>query len=194
MDFHYNLGQTPIDGDEVADLKLSHISTMDELNTWESRNIREAEQWAFKGRDRKILDDQFLRELHRRMFCDVWGWAGKYRTTNKNIGVDKYTVAIETKKLLEDTAAWIEYQTFESFEVAVRFHHRLVLIHPFPNGNGRHARLMTDVLVSTKLDIPLFTWGSQSLAAPSDIRRRYIESLRLADQGDMQALMSFVES
>jgi Fic-DOC domain mobile mystery protein B len=129
------------------------------------------------------------------MFCDVWKWAGKYRKTNKNIGVDKQLIAVALRNLIEDTRVWLDCHTFEADELAVRFHHRLVFIHPFPNGNGRHARLMTDVLIAKKLKMPLFTWGSiHGLGAETQTRAAYIHALRAADKGDFGPLIQFVRT
>jgi len=129
------------------------------------------------------------------MFCDVWKWAGQYRKTNKNIGVDKHRISVELRNLVEDTRVWLTYRTFDEQELAVRFHHRLVFIHPFPNGNGRHARLMTDVLIAKKLTIPLFTWGSlPSLGSETQTRMTYIEALRTADKGEFGPLIEFVRT
>jgi len=195
MKIDYIEGQTPIDEDELEALKLTHITTVDELNIWELKNIQEAESWAQKQANQDVLDDYYLRKLHKQMFCNVWTWAGKYRTTNKNIGVDKTMVPTEVKKLLDDVKIWIECNTFEAHEIATRFHHGLVSIHPFPNGNGRHARLMTDILISKTPEIRPLTWGcNQDLTVKGDTRSNYIAALRAADQGDITPLIKFTRS
>lgn len=194
IDFSQNQGQTPIDEDELSDLKLPHVTTLEELNIWELQNIQKAENWAKKQKN-DILTELFVRELHRRMFCDVWKWAGKYRKSNKNIGVDKFVIPTEIKKLLEDVKTWIEFGVYKDDELALRFHHKLVSIHPFPNGNGRHSRLMTDLLVSKKLKIASLTWGNNPFLTSNNlIRKQYISALRLADNGDIQDLIAFAKS
>jgi len=194
MNFTYIEGQTPIDEDEASDLKLSHITTLNELNIWESINIQKALDWSLKIKNREVLDDHFLRELHKKMFEDTWKWAGKYRITNKNIGVDKHLIPIEVRTLLEDTKAWINYKTYPNIELAARFHHRLVSIHPFPNGNGRHSRLMTDIVISKKLELPPLTWGNESLISPGNQRKNYLTALRSADKGNIDLLINFLAS
>ena len=163
-----------------------------ELNEAEQANILAAEEWAFK-RARNVLDIDFLKELHKRMFGRVWIWAGTSRTTGKNIGVDAYRIRTDLQELINDGTYWIENGTYEPDEIAARFHHRLVCIHPYPNGNGRHARLATDLLLRA-LDQPRFTWGSQNLTDPGQTRTLYIEALRAADNHDYGLLLAFVRS
>jgi len=184
---------TPLTPDEKQGLIPTHIALRHELNEAEQRGVLAAEQWAF-GRGRKtVLDERFLRTLHRRMFQDVWRWAGKYRTTPRNIGVEPWRIPVDVKTLLDDTAFWIANSSYEADEIAVRFHHRLVWIHPFPNGNGRHARLAADLLVTT-LGGVRFTWGRKSLVAPSETRKRYVAALRAADNHDIGPLLAFARS
>ena len=171
-DFKYPEGATPIDPDEIDGLLLTHITTRGELDRWEQDNIVEALAWLDKAKPTDILNEQFIKKLHNRMFCNVWKWAGHFRKTDKNIGGSWYQISISLKNLCDDVRLWIKLQK-ESFDVmAVRFHHRLVSIHPFPNGNGRHARLMTDLLLENILNCSRFTWGSEGLTKTSDVRRK----------------------
>jgi Fic-DOC domain mobile mystery protein B len=187
-----NDGQTPLSEEEREGLIPSYITLRAELNEAEQANILAAEEWAFK-RAHNVLDIDFLYELHKRMFGRVWTWAGTSRTTGKNIGVDAYRIRTDLQELIKDGTYWIENGTYEPDEIAVRFHHRLVHIHPYPNGNGRHARLATDLLLRT-LDQPRFTWGSQNLTDPGQTRTLYIEALRAADNHDYRLLLAFVRS
>jgi fido (protein-threonine AMPylation protein) len=58
-----------------------------------------------------------------------------------------------------------------------------VKIHPFRNGNGRHARMAADLLV-TELGASRFSWGGEGyLTAPTDTRKTYLAALRHADVG-----------
>ncbi len=139
-------GATPIDPDEAEGLLPEHVTTRGELDELEEANIQEGLEWAL-GRSREVLSEEFVYELHRRMFDSVWAWAGKVRLTDKNIGVDKNIVRTEVRKLIDDALYWRENLVYEPDGLAVRFHYRLVSIHPFPNGNGRHARLMADLLI-----------------------------------------------
>lgn len=191
---HYPPGATPLDPNEMGGLIPQYITAQAELNLLERENILEAATWAFSGRRHDCLNTSFCLELHRRMFHRVWKWAGKIRTTDKNLGAPKEQVLIRLKLLFDDTAYWLKEGTYEIDETGARFHHRLVLIHPFANGNGRHARLMTDVLLSTNGESP-FTWGQTDLyPAESSARQDYISALKLADQGDYSALKKFVIS
>jgi len=187
-------GTTPLDPDEAAGLRLTHITTRDELNRWEQENIATGEAWAFGRRHREVLDEGFMRRLHKRMFGQVWRWAGEFRRSGKNIGVDWLQIPIELRKLCDDVRAWLEFGSYSPDEIAARFHHRMVSIHLFANGNGRHARTMTDLLLVQRLQRPRFTWGSGNLIDPDEVRRRYIDALRAADRGEYALLLAFVRS
>jgi Fic-DOC domain mobile mystery protein B len=194
MNFDYPEGATPLDPDEARGLLLSHITNRSEVNRWEQENIAEAETWAFRRAPRDILTEGFIKRLHKRMFGTVWRWAGDFRTTSKNIGVPSWQISSELRNLCADAATWIKRGTYPPDEIAVRFHHRLTAIHPFPNGNGRHARLMTDILLIHLLKQQCFSWGSGNLVNAGDCRRQYIKALRAADGHDYSALMQFVRS
>lgn len=190
MEFTYAPGATPIDPDEAAGLIPKHIATQAELNAWEEANIVIADTWAFKQKRRDLLEEGFVRDLHRRMFDQTWRWAGKFRSSNKNIGVEWSQVAVRLHALLENTRYQIEHQSFPADELAVRFHHQLVLVHAFPNGNGRHSRLMTDVLI-TRLGSERFSWGHGSVLSQGSARNDYLAALRIADRGDIAQLLNF---
>ena len=183
---------TPLDAEELEQLIPTYITTRAELNEVEQIGIAEADRWAF-SRKREILDDETLRRLHRRMFENVWKWAGRFRTTARNIGIEAYQIPTELRLLVEDVRYWIENDTYPPDEIAVRFHHRLVSIHPFPNGNGRHARLAADLLAK-ELGRPRFTWGRVTLVDPAETRTAYVRALRAADNHDLALLMDFVRS
>jgi Fic-DOC domain mobile mystery protein B len=183
---------TALSDDERQGLIPSYITLRGELNDAEQANIVEAEAWAFSRR-RDVLAAGFLDKLHKRMFGRVWRWAGKHRRTEKNIGVDPYRIAEELRLLVDDTRYWTSHGTYEPDEIAARFHHRLVSIHPYPNGNGRHSRLATDLLL-TSLGRGRFTWGSANLVDAGEARSRYIAALRAADARDFAPLMAFVRS
>lgn len=187
-------GATPLAPDEIDGLLLSHITTRAELDRWEQDNIAEAERWAFRRTHPDILSDGFVRRLHKRMFGNVWRWAGTYRKTGKNTGIDAWQIAMATRTLCADCAVWIEHDVYPSDEIAVRFHHRLTAIHPFANGNGRHARLMTDILLVHLLKQPRWTWGSGNLVNPGDCRQQHIAALRSADRFDFGPLLAFIRS
>lgn len=184
---------TPLNPEEREALILTHVTLRGELNELEQRNIAEADRWAF-ARKRRVLDKAFLRGLHRRMFNRVWRWAGDYRTTERNLGIESYRIQPELRQIIDDARYWIEHDTFAPDELAVRFHHRLVFVHPFPNGNGRWSRLAADLLITQQSGGSRFTWGRANLQATGDVRRAYIDALRAADGYDMTALVDFARS
>lgn len=187
-------GNTPLAPEELDDL-IPNLGTREELNEWERENILRARRWAL-GRSlasANPVSDEYIRKLHDRMFDQTWKWAGVYRKTEKTIGVPVQQMREMLVALLGDTNYWIENNTYPADEIAVRFHHRLVLIHLFPNGNGRHARLIADVL-AVKLARPVFSWGRLSLIKPGEVREKYLQALRTADAGDVAALVEFARS
>lgn len=187
-------GNTPLSPEELADL-IPNLATKEELNEWERENILLAREWATADRTQpeEMASDEYIRKLHRKMFDQTWKWAGQYRVTEKNIGVPVHEIRERLMELLGDVRYWIEKGTHSPDEIAVRFHHRLVLIHPFPNGNGRHARLMADALVM-KLGRPAFTWGSANLVREGEARTQYLDTIRAADRGNIQPLLRFSRS
>jgi Fic-DOC domain mobile mystery protein B len=187
-------GQTPLDADEASGLLPAHISTQGELDEWEAENIHNAQQWLLRQKTVDVLSDHFCRELHKRMFCDTWKWAGTFRKTGKNIGCEWTQIGVQLRQLMGNVNYWLEQGVFPLDEVATRFHHQLVWIHPFANGNGRHARLMADVLLRQNQGQD-FSWGSSvNLVPANETRKRYIDALRAADAGDYQPLLIFVRS
>jgi len=183
---------TPLTAEEREQLIPSYITLRHELNEAEQVNIGQALRWVM-ARRRDALDQAFLSELHRRMFGDVWRWAGHYRTSARNIGVDAYRIAMDVRQLVDDGRYWVAHETYPPDEIAVRFSHRLVAIHPFPNGNGRLSRLVGDLL-ARQLGEPVFTWGRASLVDPGETRARYVAALRAADGHDIGPLLAFARS
>jgi|SRR6267142_4564374 len=185
---------TPLSPEELADL-IPNLATKEELNEWERENILHARAWAMQDRTSPIemVSDEYVRKLHAKMFDQTWKWAGLYRRTEKNIGIPCQEIRERLAGLLGDVRYWVQNVIFGPDETAVRLHHRLVAIHPFPNGNGRHARLMADLLVM-KLGRPPFTWGSVSVISPGESRTMYLEALKTADTGNLQPLLSFSRS
>lgn len=186
-------GATPLTPDDIDGLIPDHIETRGELDEWEQANILQAENQLRRRGLGEILDDLALRELHRMMFGDTWDWAGDYRSRETTIGIDPRQIAVRLRRLCEDTRYQRDTRVFPPDELAARFHHELVCIHPFRNGNGRHARLATDILLES-VGRERFTWGSQDLIRAGDARTRYISALRAADRGDYGPLFEFVRS
>lgn len=185
-------GATPLTPDERDGLVPSHISFRGELNEMERQNIIEADLWAF-AKKRNPVNETFARALHRRMFRKVWNWAGEDRTSDKNIGVSQNQIQTRLRETFDNIQYWIDHKTFPPDEIAVKFHHLLVFIHPFANGNGRWSRLMADILV-VRLGRPRFTWGSGELGTNDEIRKAYIQALKKADNHEFTALISFARS
>ncbi len=194
MRFEYPEGATPLDLDEAQGLLLPHISTRGELDRWEQENISEAEDAVFRRRQKDVLTEKYARTLHKRMFGNVWRWAGTFRRSQKNIGIEWMQIPVALHQLFAEVTAWLECESFPPDEIAARFHHRLVAIHAFSNGNGRHARLMADILLVHLLGQKRFSWGQENLTNAGDCRRHYIEALRAADRHDYEPLLAFVRS
>lgn len=180
---------TPLTPEERHDLIPSYITNRDQLNEVEQLGIAEADRWAF-SRKRDVLAERFLLGLHKRMFQDVWNWAGAFRTTPRNIGVEAYQIAVDLRQLLDDVRFWVAHSTFPPDEIALRFHTRLTWIHPFPNGNGRHARLAADLLI-VALGGERFSWGGGGLIDADELRKAYIAAVRAGDRHDFAPLLAF---
>jgi Fic-DOC domain mobile mystery protein B len=194
-DFIFPEGSTPIAPEEAHGLLLTHITTRGELDRWEQDNIIEALAWLYKTKPKDILQESFTRELHKRMFGNVWRWAGSFRKSDKNLGIAWQQIPVSMRNLLDDTRFRIQLGKDDPDEIAIRFHHRLVSIHPFANGNGRHARLMADVLLENVFSCTRFTWGSaQELSKSGETRAGYIAALRDADNGSYESLLAFARS
>ena len=185
-------GSTSLTEEELEQLIPSYITLRHELNEAEQVNILGAEEWASR-RNRDVLSARFLDNLHKQMFGRVWRWAGAHRQSNKNVGIDAYRILTELGHLLSDCRYWIDNATYQQDEIAARFHHRLVWIHSYPNGNGRHARLATDLLLEALGSTP-FTWGRINLVSASKTRSEYIAALRAADKHDIKPLLEFIRT
>ncbi|MDA3895443.1 MAG: mobile mystery protein B [Desulfobacteraceae bacterium] len=187
-------GATPLDYNELNGLLPTHITTRGELDFLEMENIKQAIMWSENLKTTDILNIEFICRLHKKMFSNVWKWAGKFRKSQKNIGIPYIQIEVELQTLCDDAQAWTEYNTYSADEFAARFHHRLVFIHPFSNGNGRHARLMADLILEKLFTVEVFSWGGESLANHKKSREEYIKALKLADEYDYSLLLEFVRS
>jgi Fic-DOC domain mobile mystery protein B len=196
LELDYIAGQTPINDDDKAGLLIPTISTRGELDEFEQLNIEEAVQWTLSRRFREedTLSEHFVRELHKRMFGNVWKWAGEFRKTGTNIGVDPWQIAVSLRNLLDDTRYWTANKVFSPDEIALHFKHLLVSIHCFPNGNGRHSRLMADIIVEQLFMREHFSWGAGNLSAEGSARSEYLKAVKAADKGDYSLLSVFARS
>lgn len=196
LELEYIEGQTPIDEDEKEGLRVKTISIRGELDEFEQKNIEKALAWTIRMKFsiEEILSEKFILEVHRQMFDVVWTWAGKIRKTNKNIGVDKFQISMELRKVLDDSKYWIDFKIFPPDEIAIRFKHRLVKTHIFPKGNGRHSRLCADILISHGFNCPVFSWGNASLLNKGESRKRYLDAIYQADKGIYEPLIEFARS
>jgi len=196
LKIEYIDGQTPLSEEDKRGLLIDTISTQGELNQFEQKNIAKAIQWT-GGKNisqEKLLSEKYIVQLHKKMYGAIWKWAGEFRTTETNIGVQPYVIGIELRQLLDDTKYWIKNEIYESIEIALRFKHRLVSIHCFPNGNGRHSRLMADLIMEKIYDVNYFSWGGSNLLKADELRKQYIASLKQADNGNMKDLIDFADS
>ena len=193
LDLKYIDGQTPLSEEEKEGLLIKSITTRGELDELEQLNIEKAVAWTLNNKfsKEKILSEDFIRLVHKKMLGDVWKWAGKYRKSEKNIGVDWIKIGTELRLLIDDAKYWIENDTYPSDEFAIRFKHRLVNIHCFPNGNGRHSRLMADIIIESVFGMNVFSWSNSSLVKPDNTRKEYINSIRKADNGMIDGLLKF---
>lgn len=189
-------GQTPLGEEEREGLLIPAIATRGELDEFEQKNIEQAVQWTLRRsfKPEYIFTEEFVRIVHKRMYADVWSWAGEFRKTNKNIGTDKWNIPIELRSLLEDALYWHLNHTYPPAETAIRFKHRIVSIHCFPNGNGRHSRLMADIIIGKIYKQPVFTWGASIQTHVGDARAVYLRAVKAADHGDFSLLIDFARS
>ncbi|MFM6998880.1 MAG: mobile mystery protein B [Bacteroidota bacterium] len=194
LTLHHQPGQTPIEADQLSGIRIKSVSTQGQLNEFEQANINDALLWLRTASVRTVLSIDFVRTVHRQMFGQVWSWAGSFRQHETNIGVDWHQIPVELKVLIDDAAYWIHHETFAPDEIAIRFKHRLVAIHCFSNGNGRHSRLMADLIAVRNFGMPEFTWGRSSYANADSSRTDYLDALRLADSGDVRPLVTFARS
>lgn len=195
MDFNYPEGATPLDPDEIEGLKHQHVETRGQLDQLEHQNIQDGYNWLSQQRKyRSFVNEDFVKTLHQKLLGEVWSWAGQFRLTEKNIGVDPIQIPVELRNLLDDVRAWLEFGTYEREEFAARLHHRLVKIHLFANGNGRHARIFTDIVLEKEMGVAPVNWGTNSLSADGDHREEYISALRKADNNDYKSLIEFVSN
>lgn len=188
----YEAGQSHLDKEELEGLKLSGIKDWKEIIAHESKSISKTITWTEKNQfsTEKIFSELFIREIHKRMFGDVWSWAGKYRLSNKTMGVEKTLISKELKQLFNNIKFWIESESYDPDEITIRFIHRLMQIQCFPDGNARHAKLMADIVIEHVFNGDIFTWG-ESLNNPKLQREKFLDALKKADKGKMEDLIKF---
>ena len=196
LDLKYEDGQTPLDDDEKKGLKINSITTQKELDEFEQLNIEKTVEWTIHSnlKPEKILTEKFIKDLHKKMYGDVWKWAGEFRKSEKNIGIKWTKIGVELKNLIDDTKYWIENKTYSPEEIAIRFKHRIVAIHCFPNGNGRHSRMMADIIMESIFGKEIFTWHESNMVKADETRKNYIKALREADNGNINPLIEFARN
>ena len=192
----YNEGQTPLEQDEKEGLRIKSITTQGELDEFEQLNIEKAVEWTIRAnlKPEKVLTEKFVKNLHKRMYGDVWKWAGEFRRSEKNIGIAWTQIGIALRNLLDDTQYWIKNNSYAPEKIAITFKHRIVSIHCFPNGNGRHSRLMADIIMESIFKKDIFSWHQSNMVKPDEIRTAYINSLRAADNGNITPLIEFAKN
>lgn len=190
-------GATPLSPDDMLGLKFKHVETREQLNELEAANILQGQIWARKLKVRtleSIFDRDFIAELHRALFGDVWDWAGDFRLRELNIGVDPLNIPVELHNFLEDAKCWIEFNHYDHLELSARIQHRLVKIHPFVNGNGRHSRIFTDIVRVFLLKEKPMKWAEAKLENMTTERAAYISGLRKADGGDFTEFVEYLRN
>ena len=196
LNIEYIDGQTPLNEEEQNGLLIPSITTREELDEFEQLNIEKAIQWTFgkKWKAEQLFTEKFVKDLHKRMYGEVWKWAGAFRESEKNLGIKSYLIPTELKVLLDDAIFWVQNDTYSPVELAIRFKHRLVSIHCFSNGNGRHSRLMADLIMEKLFNATFFSWGSSNLVKATETRKAYIKAVKMADKQDLQPLIVFAKS
>ena len=191
----YVPGQTKLSDEELEGLKIKSIATRAELDEFEQLNIEKAIEWTLrlKIKPEQFFTEKFILDLHQKMYSDVWKWAGGFRKSEKNIGITRYLIGVELKKLLDDALYWFHNKTYPDDEIAIKFKHRIVSIHCFPNGNGRHSRLIADLIMTKLFNKPYFTWGNSNLVKASEVRATYIMALQEADNQNYLPLIAFAK-
>src|SRR3954468_22432072 len=88
---------TPLDPALRGALVQTWVTTRADLNEAEEENIVKGAAWARRRRGgaETLLNDDFSKNLHKRMFGEVWKWAGGYRQNKLNIGIAPHVVAAE---------------------------------------------------------------------------------------------------
>jgi Fic-DOC domain mobile mystery protein B len=194
-------GATPVSDQDFKGLIPTFVATRADLNLVEQAGIAAARTWVARSPAahtvERVLSEPFVRDLHRQMYGRVWRWAGMYRTSESNIGVDPTRVPVAVRDLVDNARLWVAPGTawITPESACIRVHHQLVAIHPFPNGNGRHARLLADLLAQS-IGVPPFTWGGADLNASGPDRAAYLAALRRADRDpdDLADLLRFARS
>jgi len=196
LELPYDEGQTPLDENEKQGLKIKSITTQGELNEFEQLNIEKAVEWTIHTilKPERILSEKFVKVLHKKMYGDVWKWAGAFRKSDRNLGIKWTQIGIALKNLLDDTKYWIDNDVYSQEEIAIRFKHRIVAIHCFPNGNGRHSRMMADIIMESIFGKEIFSWHQSNMVKADDTRKEYIAALRKADHGDINPLIEFAKN
>ncbi len=197
LEIEYEKGQTPLSEEEMEGLLIPSITTREELDEFEQQNIQMAFEWYLHRRRfkaDKILTEEFIQGVHKRMLGDVWAWAGQLRMSEKTIGIPWHQIPVQLRQLLDDCRHWVENKTFTEEEISIRFKHRLVAIHLFPNGNGRHSRLLGDIMMRQVFKKSIFSWGQKNLVDKGKTREAYIKALKKGDLSEFQELMDFAQS
>lgn len=196
LELQYADGQTPLDEEEKEGLKIKSITTQGELDEFEQLNIETAVEWTIHSnlKLKRILTEKFIKDLHKKMYGDIWIRAGEFRKSDKNIGIKWTQIGLELKNLLDDTNYWIDNKTFSSEEISIRFKHRIVTIHCFPNGNGRHSRMMADIISESIFGKEIFSWHKSNMVKANKIRKKYVDALKEADNGNIKPLIEFAKN
>lgn len=186
-------GSTPLDPDQIRGIKFSHLVNMGELDEVEDLNIQKGLEWLNRQKGDDYLSMEFLCKLHEKLFGDVWKWAGTFRKVEVNLSKIKYyDVGPQLKMFFEDAKLWIEGGRMSWDEISAEMHHRLIAIHPFPNGNGRTTRIYTEY-VQKRNKQAVTSWKASLNHDPKERRRVYIKSLQQADKGDFRPLIEFMQ-
>jgi Fic-DOC domain mobile mystery protein B len=195
LNLEFTDGQTPLDEDDKEGLLIHAIQTKGELDEFEQQNIEKAIEWTLtkKFNAEEILSENFVRTLHRKMYGNVWKWAGEFRRTEKNIGIAPTQIGVSLKQINDNCLYWINNNVYPNNEIAIRYKHEIIRIHCFANGNGRHSRLIADIIINHVFGKPVFTWGQLSHKDPNESRNSYLKALKQADENNIIPLLEFAK-
>ena len=173
-------GQTPLPPELQKGLISKNVQTIGELDEYEEQNIAEGMVWL-EDSNANSLNYSFWLRLHKKLFGNVWNWAGEIRSHDLGNADFLYPEKVRPAlmQLIGDAEYWFKNDTYPKKETIARIHEKLLTIHPFANGNGRWSRILTEYICKqNKIDIP--KWNLKSKDDPQKRRKEYIEAVELA--------------
>ena len=158
----------------------------------EAKNHYEALEYLYSLVEKdnsQNISEYLIRNLHKLVTAETdKEWAGNYRNSNVIIVGSEHTPpdAFEVSIVMGDLIKWLRgnQKKLHPIELAAIFHHKLVFIHPFFDGNGRTARLAMNLLLMQK-SYPM------AVMLKND-RKKYYQTLSRADEKDYAPFVRFI--